>query len=88
VEDIDHTNCLPVEDVDHTNCLPVEDVDHTNCLLVEDVDHTNSRSTANTKRKQRIKVKQMSKQTPQRALIVAINWLLKHPLGDFRNELQ
>jgi hypothetical protein len=49
---------------------------------------TDSRSTADTKRKQRIKVKQMSKQTPQRAPVVAINWLLKHPLGDFRNELQ
>jgi hypothetical protein len=35
-----------------------------------------------------IKVKQMSKQTPQRAPVVAINWLLKHPLGDFRNKLQ
>jgi len=42
------------------------------------------------KRKQRIKVKQTSKQTPQRAPVVAINWLLKHPreLRDFRNELQ
>jgi phosphopantetheine adenylyltransferase len=42
------------------------------------------------KRKQRIKVKQKSKQTPQRAPVVAINWLLKHlrELGDFRNELQ
>jgi hypothetical protein len=42
------------------------------------------------KRKQRIKVKQKSKQTPQRAFVVAINWLLKHPreLGDFLNELQ
>jgi len=42
---------------------------------------TDSRSTADTKRKQRIKMK-------QRAPVVAINWLLKHPLGDFRNELQ
>jgi hypothetical protein len=35
-------------------------------------------------------VKQKSKQTPQRALVVAINWLLKHlrELGDFWNELQ
>jgi phosphopantetheine adenylyltransferase len=43
-----------------------------------------------TKRKQRIKVKQKSKQTPQRAPVVAINWLLKHlrELRDFRNELQ
>jgi len=41
---------------------------------VEDVDHTNSRSTADTKRKQRIKMKQMSKQTPQRAPIVAFAW--------------
>jgi phosphopantetheine adenylyltransferase len=42
------------------------------------------------KRKQRIKVKQKSKQTPQQAPVVAINWLLKHlrELGDFRNELQ
>jgi hypothetical protein len=42
-----------------------------------------------TKRKQRMKVKQKSKQTPQQAPVVAINWLLKHPweLGDFRNEL-
>jgi hypothetical protein len=46
--------------------------------------------TEGAKRKQRIKVKQKSKQTPQRAPVVAINWLLKHPreLGDFRNELQ
>jgi hypothetical protein len=37
------------------------------------------------KRKQRIKVKQKSKQTPQRAPVVAINWLPKHPreLGEF-----
>jgi hypothetical protein len=31
------------------------------------------------KRKQRIKVKQKFKQTPQRAPVVTINWLLKHP---------
>jgi phosphopantetheine adenylyltransferase len=42
------------------------------------------------KRKQRIKVKQKSKQTPLWAPVATINWLLKHlrELGDFRNELQ
>jgi hypothetical protein len=36
-----------------------------------------------------MKVKQKSKQTPQRAPIVAINWLLKHPreLGEQCNAI-
>jgi hypothetical protein len=56
----------------------------------EEISTTVKEGKEGAKRKQRIKVKQKSKQTPQRAAVVTINWLLKHPreLGDFQNELQ